>query len=97
MDIQEMDILNLFWEPGISDLQKSRNVFSVELRDNMLIWENALGKNPLRFGVGENIVDTFPGWPQPLRTAVRVTAHQAAIEIIDRINKVVYYITECFT
>ena len=37
---------------------------SVELRDNMLIWENALGKNPLRFGVGENLIDTFPGWPE---------------------------------
>lgn len=37
---------------------------SVELQGNMLLWENAWGKNPLRFGVGENIVDTFPGWPQ---------------------------------
>ena len=36
---------------------------SVELRGNVLIWENAWGKNPLRFGLGENIVDTFPGWP----------------------------------
>ena len=36
---------------------------SVELRDNALIWENAWGKNLLRFGVGENMVDTFPGWP----------------------------------
>ncbi len=37
---------------------------SVELQGNTLIWENAWGKNPLRFGVGENIVDTFPGWPE---------------------------------
>ena len=37
---------------------------SVELRGNTLFWENAWGKNPLRFGVGENIVDTFPGWPE---------------------------------
>ena len=36
---------------------------SVELRGNELLWENAFGKNPLRFGLGENIVDTFPGWP----------------------------------
>lgn len=36
---------------------------SVELRGNELLWENAWGKHPLRFGVGENIVDTFPGWP----------------------------------
>lgn len=37
---------------------------SVELQGNMLLWKNAWGKNPLRFGVGENIVDTFPGWPE---------------------------------
>ena len=37
---------------------------SVELRGHELVWENAWGKNLLRFGVGENIVDTFPGWPQ---------------------------------
>ena len=36
---------------------------SVELRGSELLWENAWGKNPLRFGLGENIVDTFPGWP----------------------------------
>lgn len=37
---------------------------SVELQGNMLLWENAWGRNPLRFGVGESLVDTFPGWPQ---------------------------------
>lgn len=37
---------------------------SVELQGQTLIWENALGKNYLRFGVDENIVDTFPGWPE---------------------------------
>ena len=37
---------------------------SVELQGSTLLWENARGKHPLRFGVGENIVDTFPGWPE---------------------------------
>lgn len=32
--IKKVDILNLFWEPGIMDLQKSRNVFTTELADN---------------------------------------------------------------
>lgn len=36
---------------------------SVELCGRELVWENAMGKNPLRFGIGENIVDVFPGWP----------------------------------
>ena len=39
ISIQKMDILNLFWEPGITDIQKSRNFFSVELRDNELLIE----------------------------------------------------------
>lgn len=37
--IQKMDILNLFWEPGITDIQKSRNLFSIELCDNDLLAE----------------------------------------------------------
>ncbi len=36
----------------------------VELRGNVLLWENARGLNELRFGLGENLVDTFPGWPE---------------------------------
>lgn len=35
--ITRCDILNLFWEPGISDIQKSRNLFHVELADNDLL------------------------------------------------------------
>ena len=32
-----MDILNLFWEPGITDIQNSRNLFVVTLKDNDLL------------------------------------------------------------
>ena len=32
--IKPIDVLNLYWEPGIRDIQKSGNVFSVELRDS---------------------------------------------------------------
>ena len=39
ISIKRMDILNLFWEPGIKDIQKSRNVFSVELADNDILEE----------------------------------------------------------
>ncbi len=39
IDIRDIDILNLFWEPGISDIQKSRNLFHVELVDIDLIKE----------------------------------------------------------
>lgn len=35
--IRKVDLLNVFWEPGISDIQNSRNFFHVELRDNDLL------------------------------------------------------------
>lgn len=34
IEIRQIDILNLFWEPGIKDIQKSKNLFHVELMDN---------------------------------------------------------------
>ena len=35
--IRRIDLINLFWESGIMDIQKSRNVFHVELMDNDLL------------------------------------------------------------
>lgn len=37
IDIRKVDLINLFWEPGITDIQKSRNLFHVELQDNDLL------------------------------------------------------------
>lgn len=37
VDIKKIDLLNLFWEPGITDIQQSRNVFCVALRDTDLL------------------------------------------------------------
>ncbi len=37
IDIHPVDILNLFWEPGITDIQDSKNVFHIELWDNELL------------------------------------------------------------
>ena len=37
ISIKQCDLLNLFWEPGIKDIQKSRHFFSVELMDNELL------------------------------------------------------------
>ena len=34
IDIRSMDVLNLFWEPGVQDIQASENFFSVELAPN---------------------------------------------------------------
>ena len=37
IDIRNLDLLNLFWEPGITDLQASRNLFVVDLQDNEVL------------------------------------------------------------
>lgn len=34
VSIRKVDLINLFWESGISDIQKSRNLFHVSLVDN---------------------------------------------------------------
>lgn len=39
ISIRKIDIINLFWESGIMDIQKSRNLFHVELADNDLLME----------------------------------------------------------
>ena len=33
IDIRELDLLNLFWEPGVKDIQKTPHFFHVEMRD----------------------------------------------------------------
>lgn len=35
--IKKIDFINLFWQPGITDIQKSANVFNTELVDNELL------------------------------------------------------------
>ena len=37
IDIRDLDLLNIFWEPGITDIQKSRNLFHVDLIDQELM------------------------------------------------------------
>ena len=37
ISIRKVDIINLFWESGITDIQRSRNFFHVELQDNDLL------------------------------------------------------------
>ena len=37
ISISKIDLINLFWESGITDIQKSRNLFHVELVDNDIL------------------------------------------------------------
>ena len=34
ISVKRMDLLNLFWDPGVTDIQDSAHFFSTELRDN---------------------------------------------------------------
>lgn len=39
IDIRKVDLLNLYWEPGVTDIQDSRNLFYTELEDNETLLE----------------------------------------------------------
>lgn len=39
IEISSIDLLNIFWEPGITDIQKSRNLFITQLVDNDVLKE----------------------------------------------------------
>ncbi len=47
ISIKKIDLLNIFWEPGVTDIQKSRNLFIVDLRDRDVLeseYPQLLGK-----------------------------------------------------
>lgn len=61
--IKKIDILNLFWEPGITDIQESDNVFSVELV-NQKVLESAykdldLTASKPSIDVSQYVLDTY--------------------------------------
>lgn len=66
IDIVQTDVINLFWESGVTDIQQSRNLFYVSLRDNDLLEEEypqlagKLGAAPLDVAqyVYDDSVDT---------------------------------------
>lgn len=66
IDIKQLDLLNLFWEPGIKDIQDSRHLFNVELIDNDLLkeqypfLEDELGSSTVEIKqyVFDNSIDT---------------------------------------
>ena len=54
ISIQKVDLINLFWESGITDIQKSRNLFHVELCDNDVL----IGMYPqLQGKLGKSTID----------------------------------------
>ena len=64
--INKVDIINLFWESGVTDIQRSRNMFHVDLMDNDLLLgaypqlEGKLGNSTLDISkyIYDDAVDT---------------------------------------
>lgn len=54
VDIKKLDLLNLFWEPGITDIQKSRNLFITSLEDKDLLEEEY---PELKNKLGASVID----------------------------------------
>lgn len=54
VEIQQIDLLKIFWEPGITDIQKSRNLFVVDLVDEEVLDQ----QYPRHKGrLGGNVID----------------------------------------
>ena len=52
ISIEAQDILSLFWQPGITDIQKSRNFFHVDLVDNDVL----IDEYPQLYGDRKSVV-----------------------------------------
>lgn len=76
VDIRFMDILNIFWEPGITDLQTSRNLFVVSLKDNDLLWAEY---PQLKNKIGGQVID------------VKQYVHDDSVDVTDKSLVVDWY------
>ena len=56
ISIKPIDLLKIFWEPGVEDIQDSRNLFIVSMVDRDLL-EQQYPKHKGRFGVGITLSD----------------------------------------
>lgn len=55
ISIKKIDLLNIYWEPGITDIQKSRNLFITEAVDNEVLEETY---PQLKGKLGKSAIDT---------------------------------------
>ena len=102
ISIKKVDIINLFWESGITDIQMSRNLFHVELMDNDLLLgaypqlEGKLGNSTLDISkyIYDDAVDTnnksaVVDWYYKKRQNGKVVLHYCKY-----VNDVVLFATE---
>ncbi len=102
ISIKKVDIINLFWESGITDIQMSRNLFHVDLMDNDLLLgaypqlEGKLGNSTLDISkyIYDDAVDTnnksaVVDWYYKKRQNGKVVLHYCKY-----VNDVVLFATE---
>ena len=100
--INKIDLINLFWESGITDIQKSRNLFHVTLEDNDALigqypqLQGKLGTQTLDISqyVYDDSVDTsnksiVVDWYYRKKTSARTTLHY-----VKYVNDEVLFATE---
>ena len=102
ISIRKVDIINLFWESGITDIQRSRNFFHVELQDNDLLLgmypqlEGKLGNSTMDISkyIYDDSVDTnnksaVVDWYYKKRQGNKIVLHYCKY-----VNDVVLFATE---
>ena len=100
--IRKVDIINLFWESGITDIQRSRNFFHVDLMDNDLLLgaypqlEGKLGNSTMDISkyIYDDAVDTnnksaVVDWYYKKRQGNKTVLHY-----VKYVNDVVLFATE---
>lgn len=103
ISIRNIDGLNLFWEPGVMDIQKSRNLFHVELMENERLEESypqlkgKLGKSTVQLAQYkyDDSVDTTTksaviDWYYKKRNA----SGKQILHFVKFVNDIVLYATE---
>jgi hypothetical protein len=108
IDIKHIDILNLFWTPGINDLQDSKHLFHVQLIDNDTLvatypqLKDKLGHNAISEKTSEYLfddqVDTSEmspvvDWYYKVKTPLDV-GYKEVVHLVKYCNGEVLYATE---
>ena len=102
VSVTRVDPLNLFWEPGITDLQRSRNLFHVELADNdELIERYPILKDKLRSGgvpfsryLYDDTVDTSNKSPVVDWYYKKRDGHRTVLHYVKFVGETVIFSTE---
>lgn len=80
IDIHKVDLLNLFWQPGITDIQDSRYLFNIDIVDREIL---------------EQRYPQLKGKTEPYNTTVKSYIYDDAVNTTDKAMVVdVYYHTE---